>query len=73
MTSNEVTVNVSSPVELVAHPSAEPSTICAGETVKLTANADGGTGSYTYLWTPGGSTESTFNDIPLVQQIILCL
>ncbi|MGP8217349.1 MAG: PKD domain-containing protein [Bacteroidia bacterium] len=33
-------------------------TICIGQKATLTANANGGTAPYTYLWTPGGSGQS---------------
>jgi uncharacterized repeat protein (TIGR01451 family) len=32
---------------------ANPSTICSGETTQLIANASGGSENYTYTWTPG--------------------
>ncbi len=47
--SDAVTVNVTGGA-LKASPTATPGTICAGETIELDADATGGSGTYTYLW-----------------------
>ena len=36
-------------------------TFCQGGSVQLTATPVGGTGPYTYLWSPGGATTQTMN------------
>ncbi|MEZ5197182.1 MAG: hypothetical protein R2764_12480, partial [Bacteroidales bacterium] len=38
--------------DLSVNPIADPDTICFGESIQLYANASGGTGNYTYYWTP---------------------
>ncbi len=49
-TSIEITDGGMSPLLVIAL--AEPETITLGETTTLTANANGGTGNYTYSWEP---------------------
>ena len=53
---------------LAAFPLADPSEICSGESVSVSANATGGGGEYTYAWTsdpPGfSSTSPSFVDTP---------
>jgi len=49
-TSVEITDGGMSPLLVIAL--AEPETITLGETTTLTANANGGTGNYTYSWEP---------------------
>jgi len=39
-------------------------TVCIGQPIQLTANATGGTGNYTYLWTSGNETTQTINPTP---------
>ncbi|MDF1560219.1 MAG: gliding motility-associated C-terminal domain-containing protein [Bacteroidales bacterium] len=58
--SDQVTVNVSGGA-LSASATATPNTVCAGTTVQLAANASGGSGSYTYVWTsnPAGFNSSS--------------
>jgi hypothetical protein len=55
---------------LEADPEAEPSSICLGETSHLYANAQGGSGTYTYTWTsdPAGFTSDLAN--PLVNPLV---
>jgi hypothetical protein len=51
------------------NPVSVPDTICAGETSQLFANAGGGSGSYTYLWTsdpPGDPVWSSTEANPVV-------
>jgi gliding motility-associated-like protein len=43
---------------------AVPTTICLGDTTTITAAATGGTGTYTYLWSPGGATTATIQVNP---------
>ncbi len=60
---DQVVVNVSS-TPLTVNASVLPSNIiCQGSQVQLTANAQGGSGNYTYVWgsTPGGFTSGIFN------------
>jgi len=46
-----------------------PSMICIGATGTLTANVAGGTGAYTYAWSPGiASTTSTATITPVIPQ-----
>jgi gliding motility-associated-like protein len=55
---------------LSSNPTATPSTVCAGATVRLNAGATGGSGTYTYSWTsvPSGFTSTISNPVvnPLV-------
>ncbi len=46
--------------------SANPSTICQGQSTTLTAAATGGTGNYGYLWSPGGATTASIQVSPSV-------
>ncbi len=48
---------------LTVSPSALPNSICSGALVQLEANASGGTGTYTYIWTsvPAGLNSSISN------------
>jgi hypothetical protein len=48
---------------LTVNPTAYPTTLCAGESAQLYANAGGGSGNYTYSWTcvPPGSPPWTSN------------
>jgi hypothetical protein len=51
------------------NPVSVPDTICAGEASQLFANAGGGSGSYTYLWTsdpPGNPAWSSTEQDPVV-------
>lgn len=45
---------------LVVAPAATPAAACVGNSVLHTANASGGTAPYTYNWSPGGITTSSF-------------
>lgn len=45
-----VTLNVGSLIPLALSVTADPSTLCSGETTQLMAEASGGTGTYTYNW-----------------------
>ncbi len=57
---DQVTITVSG-TQFALNASANPETICPGESAQLSANASGGSSTYTYLWTsnpPGFS--STF-------------
>jgi hypothetical protein len=55
-----VTLNVGGGFPLAINVSADPSTICMGESSQLEANPSGGTGAYTYSWTsdPAGFTST---------------
>lgn len=50
---------------LSASPTANPQTICPGESTQLFANAGGGSGTYTYTWSAdvGGFTSSEENPV----------
>jgi hypothetical protein len=48
--SDQVTITVTGGA-LTANPTATPSLICFGETTQLSANASGGSGTYSYSWT----------------------
>ena len=49
-TEDEMTVIVSGTV-LSVNPTADPTFVCPGESAQLSANATGGSGSYSYSWT----------------------
>lgn len=51
-----VTITQPNAIALVTSPS---STICSGATASLSANATGGTGPFTYTWTPGNLIGAT--------------
>lgn len=55
-----VTLNVGGGFPLAINVSADPSTICMGESTQLEAAPSGGTGTYTYTWTsdPAGFTST---------------
>lgn len=40
--------------------------VCPGSCATLTANVSGGSGTYTYLWSPGGETTKSINACPTV-------
>ncbi len=51
------------PPALVVTAGANPTTVCAGDSVVLSASATGGSGNYTYTWAPGaigGATVTVF-------------
>lgn len=64
LTTDQMTVIVSGALLAVA-PSAEPATICVGQSAHLYANASGGSGNYTYQWTsdPPGFTADVANPV----------
>lgn len=49
--------NITEPSQLVVNING-PTSICAGQTANLIANAAGGTPTYSYLWNPGGPSAS---------------
>jgi hypothetical protein len=55
---------------------ASPGTICRGDSTRLNANATGGSGTYTYLWSsiPAGFTDTTATPAaaPLVSTRYIC-
>lgn len=59
--SQTVTVTQPTVLSLIANPG---STICAGTTANLLANASGGTPNYTYTWTPGPINGGNVNVTP---------
>lgn len=65
-----VTLNVGSGFPLALTVAANPSTICLGYTSQLTANASGGSGSFTYSWTsnPPGFTSTLANPVVSPQE-----
>ena len=60
--SDQVTITVTGG-SLTVSPSANPTTICAGSSSTLAANAGGGSGTYTYSWTssPAGFSSTLPN------------
>ncbi len=58
-----ITLNVGDGFPMALNVSANPSTICLGESTQLNAGANGGTGTYTYNWTsdPAGFTSTVAN------------
>ncbi len=64
---DNVLINTEGPA-LAAFPLSDPSEMCAGGTVTVSANATGGGGEYTYQWTsepPGfNSSLANFSDTP---------
>ncbi len=62
--SDQMTVIVSGTV-MTINPSADPEEICPGEQSQLSANASGGSGSYTYQWTsdPAGFNSNEANPV----------
>ncbi len=60
VTSDQVTISTTGGV-LSVNATANPATICAGESSMLSATASGGSGNYTYLWTtvPPSSWQAT--------------
>jgi hypothetical protein len=69
---DEVTVTITGNA-LNVNPTAQPHTICSGDTVQLFALAGGGAGIYTYQWTsiPPGFTSALENPmaVPMVNTI----
>ncbi|MBK7213379.1 MAG: hypothetical protein IPH88_08845 [Bacteroidales bacterium] len=69
---DQMTVFISG-TALTASPAAVPSTICVGNSTTISANAAGGSGTYTYSWTssPAGftSTSSTASVSPIVNTV----
>lgn len=60
-----VTLNVGSGFPLAVNVTADPSTVCQGESSQLDATPSGGSGSYTYSWTsdPAGFTSTDPNPV----------
>ncbi len=60
-----VTLTVGSGFPMSLNVIATPNTICLGESSQLAANANGGSGTYTYLWTstPAGFTSTLQNPV----------
>jgi len=59
-------VVVIEPTLLNVQASANPTAVCEGSPVQLTANAGGGTPAYTYVWMPGPTPGQTINITPAV-------
>ena len=53
-----IVVNINEPTELIASASSTPAT-CGANDGTATGSATGGTGSYTYSWSPSGGTNQT--------------
>jgi hypothetical protein len=60
-----ITLNVGDGFPMALNVSANPSTICLGESAQLNTGASGGTGTYTYSWTsdPAGFTSNEANPV----------
>ncbi len=60
--SDVMTITITGP-SLAVNPVASPTAVCAGSPSQLTANASGGSGTYTYSWTsnPAGFTSTEAN------------
>jgi len=57
---DSITIKVDSPPTVVITRQLNTSAaICSGDTIQLTANASGGSGSYNYNWIPGSDTTSS--------------
>ena len=74
-TSNIVTVNVTSQTPFTVNVSSitaggSGNVVCDGETAQLTAEVSGGTGNYTYLWTPEGATTKSYTTPPLHTDVV---
>lgn len=61
---DEVTIHINGSA-MTVNASADPSSICQGGSTQLVANAGGGTGNFTYSWTPttGLSNPNIYNPI----------
>jgi len=57
-----IQVEINEPDEIVLNTSADPSS-CTVDDGSASATVSGGTGPYTYAWSPGGQTTATINNI----------
>jgi hypothetical protein len=60
------TLTISQPSIVAATAKAAPAIVCAGQSSTITITATGGTGAYSYLWSPGGATASPIIVSPAV-------
>ena len=56
--SDDVTINIEGS-SMTLSPNASPSTICEGNSTTLNAHASGGSGNFTYTWSPSTGLNST--------------
>ncbi|MEW6470233.1 MAG: T9SS type A sorting domain-containing protein [Bacteroidota bacterium] len=68
----QAVVNINQPAVISANASATSPSFCAGGCTDITISASGGTGPYTYLWTPGNMTGSTENVCPAATTTYTC-
>jgi hypothetical protein len=61
-----VVFNITSPSAIVLTATATPTVICAGQSSVLSASATGGSGSFSYVWTPGNIPGSSTTVSPTV-------
>ena len=59
----QANTTITQPTAINAPTSSTPA-VCGQNNGSATVTPNGGTGAYTYLWTPGGQTTATANNIP---------
>ena len=67
-----VNVLITEPTMLTLQASANPTSVCEGTPVQLSANAGGGTPAYSYSWTPGPLAGQTQNITPAATTTYTC-
>ena len=59
-----IQVNIFPPFVINGDVTATPGTICAGSSSLLEVSVSGGSGTYSYIWEPGGGTDAAQNVTP---------